>query len=91
VDQAVPARAQPNALAGTLLAVPGAIAFSGLAYRHTAVARIGSATTAQIGMLGPVSTIVLSCLVLGEAIGPWQIVGTTLVLAGVFVVSRSGS
>ena len=55
-----------------------------------AVARIGSATTAQIGMLGPVSTIVLSWLLLGEAMGPWQIVGTALVLAGVFVVSRSG-
>ena len=54
-----------------------------------AVARIGSATTAQIGMLGPVSTIVLSLVVLGEAMGPWQIVGTVLVLAGVFVVSRS--
>jgi drug/metabolite transporter (DMT)-like permease len=54
-----------------------------------AVARIGSATTAQIGMLGPVSTIVLSMLVLGEPMGPWQIAGTILVLMGVFVVSRS--
>jgi drug/metabolite transporter (DMT)-like permease len=54
-----------------------------------AVARIGSATTAQIGMLGPVSTIVLSLVLLGEPMGPWQIVGTFLVLAGVFVVSRS--
>lgn len=54
-----------------------------------AVSRIGPATTAQIGMLGPVSTIVLSLLVLGEPMGPWQVLGTVLVLAGVYVVSRS--
>jgi len=54
-----------------------------------AVERIGSATTAQIGMLGPVSTIVLSLLLLGEPMGPWQIAGTVLVLIGVFVVSRA--
>lgn len=54
-----------------------------------AVARIGPAITAQIGMLGPVSTIVLSLLLLGEPMGPWQIAGTALVLVGVFVVSRT--
>lgn len=53
-----------------------------------AVARIGSARAAQIGMLGPVSTIVLSVLLLGEPMGPWQIAGTALVLAGVFLVGR---
>ncbi len=53
-----------------------------------AVRRIGSATAAQIGMLGPVSTIVLSLLLLGEPMGPWQVAGTLLVLAGVFAVSR---
>ncbi|MCW0412606.1 DMT family transporter [Xanthomonas sacchari] len=53
-----------------------------------AVQRIGSALASQIGMLGPVSTIVLSVLVLGEAMGPWQIAGTVLVLGGVLLVSR---
>ncbi len=53
-----------------------------------AVARIGSALAAQIGMLGPVSTIVLSLLLLGEPMGPWQVAGTLLVMMGVFVVSR---
>lgn len=53
-----------------------------------AVARIGSARAAQIGMIGPVSTIVLSVLLLGESMGPWQIAGTVLVLAGVFLVGR---
>ncbi|WP_454831737.1 DMT family transporter [Pseudoxanthomonas wuyuanensis] len=53
-----------------------------------AVARIGSALAAQIGMIGPVSTIVLSLWLLGEPMGPWQIGGTVLVMAGVLVVSR---
>lgn len=53
-----------------------------------AVARIGSALAAQVGMVGPVSTIVLSLLLLGEPMGPWQVAGTVLVMAGVFVVSQ---
>lgn len=53
-----------------------------------AVSRIGSGLAAQVGMIGPVSTIVLSLLVLGEPMGPWQIAGTVLVMLGVFVVSR---
>lgn len=53
-----------------------------------AVQRIGSGLAAQIGMLGPVSTIVLSVCLLGEAMGPWQIAGTVLVLIGVLAVSR---
>lgn len=53
-----------------------------------AVSRIGSALAAQIGMIGPVSTIVLSLLLLDEPMGPWQVAGTVLVMLGVFVVSR---
>lgn len=53
-----------------------------------AIARIGAPAAAQIGMIGPVSTIVLSAVFLGEEMGPWQISGTVLVLAGVFLVSQ---
>lgn len=53
-----------------------------------AVARIGASSAAQIGMIGPVSTIVLSSLFLGEEMGAWQIAGTVLVIAGVFIVSQ---
>lgn len=56
-----------------------------------AVARIGSALAAQVGMVGPVSTILLSLLLLDEPMGPWQGAGTVLVMAGVFVVSRAGA
>ena len=55
------------------------------------IARIGSGLAAQIGMLGPVSTIVLSMLVLGEPMVPWQVAGTLLVLGGVLLVSRAPS
>jgi drug/metabolite transporter (DMT)-like permease len=39
-------------------------------------------------MLGPVSTIVMSLWLLDEPMGPWQILGTALVLVGVLLVSR---
>ncbi len=53
-----------------------------------AVARLGPALAAQIGMIGPMSTIVLSLWLLGEPMGPWQVAGTVLVMLGVFAVSR---
>ena len=53
-----------------------------------AVQRLGSALASQIGMVGPVSTIVMSLLILGEPMGPWQVAGTAMVMLGVFVVTR---
>jgi drug/metabolite transporter (DMT)-like permease len=53
------------------------------------VRRIGSGPASQIGMIGPVSTIVLSLLILHEPMGSWQIAGTLLVVAGVLSMSRS--
>ncbi len=53
------------------------------------IRRIGSGPASQIGMIGPVSTIVLSLWILREPMGPWQIAGTVLVVAGVLMVSRS--
>lgn len=53
-----------------------------------AVARIGAGNAALMGMVGPVSTIVLGFLFLGEAITGWQLAGTALVLAGAVVLSR---
>lgn len=54
-----------------------------------AVKRIGSAMAAQVGMLGPVSTIVLSLWLLHEPMGPWQVAGTVLVVLGVFALTRA--
>ncbi len=55
-----------------------------------AVARIGAGSTSITAMVGPVSTIALGYVFLGEAITGWQLAGTALVLAGVFVLSRKG-
>lgn len=53
-----------------------------------AVKRIGSSLAAQVGMLGPVSTIVMSLWLLDEPMGPAQVSGTVLVLVGVLLVTR---
>jgi drug/metabolite transporter (DMT)-like permease len=52
-----------------------------------AVQRIGAATASQAGMVGPVSTLFLGALVLGEAITAIQLAGTALVLAGIYLLS----
>jgi drug/metabolite transporter (DMT)-like permease len=54
-----------------------------------AIERIGPALSAQTGMIGPMSTILMSVLILGEPFTAWIAAGTVLVIAGVFVVSRS--
>ena len=54
-----------------------------------AIERIGAAKTAQIGMVGPMSTITMGVLVLGEPFNAWIVAGTLLVLVGVYLVSRS--
>lgn len=53
-----------------------------------AVARIGAGSVALAGMIGPVSTIALGYVFLGEPVSGSQLAGTALVLAGVFVLSR---
>ncbi|QXL84712.1 DMT family transporter [Comamonas sp. NLF-1-9] len=55
-----------------------------------AIERIGAALTAQTGMLGPLSTIVLAAWLLSEAITPSMIAGTALVLAGIYLFTRAG-
>lgn len=52
-----------------------------------AVSRIGAPLAAQLGMLGPVSVLFLAFWFLGEPVTSWQLAGTGLVLAGVFVLT----
>ena len=52
-----------------------------------AVGRIGAATASQAGMIGPVSTLFLGYLVLGEPLTAVQLGGTGLVLAGITLLS----
>lgn len=53
-----------------------------------AVYRIGAGTASQAGMIGPVSTLFLGALILGEPITPIQLTGTSLVLAGIYLLSK---
>ncbi|MEN9688185.1 MAG: hypothetical protein RI998_182 [Pseudomonadota bacterium] len=55
-----------------------------------AIERIGASLTAQIGMVGPMSTVSLGVLVLGEPLNAWIGVGTLLVLGGVYMASKHG-
>ncbi|MGB4117671.1 MAG: DMT family transporter [Polaromonas sp.] len=50
-----------------------------------AIERIGSGATAQTGMVGPMSTILMGVLILGEPFTAWVAAGTVLVIAGIFV------
>lgn len=52
-----------------------------------AVGRIGAATASQAGMIGPVSTLFLGALLLGEPVTAVQLAGTGLVLAGIYMLS----
>jgi len=54
-----------------------------------AIERIGSGLTAQTGMIGPMSTLLMGVLILGEPFNLWIVGGTVLVLSGVFWVTRS--
>jgi drug/metabolite transporter (DMT)-like permease len=54
-----------------------------------AIERIGASLAAQTGMIGPLSTIVMGALVLGEPFTAWVAAGTVLVVAGIFVFTRS--
>lgn len=53
-----------------------------------AIERIGSGLTAQTGMVGPMSTILMGVWILGEPFNGWVLAGTVLVLAGVLWVTR---
>lgn len=56
-----------------------------------AVERVGASSTSMAAMIGPLSTILLAWIFLGEAVSSWQMAGTTLVLTGIFVLSRKGA
>jgi len=54
-----------------------------------AIERVGPTVTAQAGMVGPMSTILLGALLLGEPLTPWVLAGTGLVLSGVWLLARA--
>ena len=55
-----------------------------------AIERIGAGLAAQTGMIGPMSTILMGVVILGEPFNGWIVVGTVLVMGGVYLVTRYG-
>ncbi|MBS1491129.1 MAG: DMT family transporter [Bacteroidetes bacterium] len=53
--------------------------------------KIGANNVAIIGSVGPVSTIVLANIFLGEAITFWQLLGTALILVGVLLIGKQAN
>ncbi len=54
-----------------------------------AIERIGAGLAAQTGMIGPMSTILMGVVLLGEPFTVWVAAGTALVIAGIFVFTRA--
>ncbi|MCV2369201.1 DMT family transporter [Roseateles oligotrophus] len=53
-----------------------------------AIERIGATLAAQTGMIGPMSTILMGSLILGEPFTPWVAAGTLLVMTGVWLLTK---
>ncbi len=54
-----------------------------------AIERIGASRTAVVAMIGPMATIVLAWVLLGEAFSGSGMLGTAMVLTGVLILSRA--
>jgi len=56
---------------------------------NAGIRRIGAGSAAIISTTGPIATLMLAFIILDEAILPVQMLGTILVLAGVYTVTRA--
>lgn len=54
------------------------------------ISRTDSGNASIIGSIGPIATIVMANIFLGEIITSWQIIGTFVVLGGVLMISWKG-
>ncbi len=52
-----------------------------------AIERVGASIAAQTGMIGPLSTIFMSIVILGEPFTAWIAAGTVLVLIGIWLLA----
>lgn len=58
---------------------------------NEAIKRIGAPTVSIVGSLGPVSTIVLSMIFLGEMLTVIQLIGALIIISGVILIGRNKS
>ena len=54
-----------------------------------AIERVGATVAAQTGMVGPLSTILMGVVILGEPFTGWVAAGTVLVLAGIWLLAKA--
>ena len=78
----------PPAVMGWSLLNAVACTFAPVLMVMMAIERIGPTLTAQVGMIGPISTIVMGIAFLGEPFTPVLLLGTALVLLGVGLLTR---
>ena len=53
-----------------------------------AIERLGASAVAQTGMIGPLSTILMGVVILGEPFTAWILAGTVLVLSGIWLLTK---
>jgi len=53
-----------------------------------AIERLGANVVAQTGMIGPLSTILMGVVILGEPFTAWTLAGTVLVLSGIWLLTK---
>jgi drug/metabolite transporter (DMT)-like permease len=54
-----------------------------------AIERVGATVAAQTGMVGPVSTILMGVVILGEPFTAWIAAGTVFVLSGIWMLAKA--
>ena len=54
-----------------------------------AIERVGATVAAQAGMVGPLSTIAMGVVFLGEPFTGWMVAGSVLVLGGIWLLARA--
>lgn len=78
----------PPAVMGWSLLNALACTFAPVLMVMMAIERIGSTLASQVGMIGPLSTIAMGVVWLGEPFTPVLLLGTALVLLGVGLLTR---
>jgi drug/metabolite transporter (DMT)-like permease len=56
-------------------------------FTSAALKRIGASNVSLIGAVGPIATIAMGAVILGEPLGVWQFGGAALVIAGVLMIT----
>ena len=67
----------------------GACTFLPVLLVMMAMERVGATVAAQTGMIGPLSTILMGIVILGEPFTPWIAAGTAFVLTGIWMLARA--